>query len=467
MDVNAYLQRKLKPRSVFQDLIPKSEGKKTFSGTGETDFSMDEIANMIELYSWQLKKVANKIKKSTLKQNVDAIKDFCYSYFQYKADESDQFLRSPSYAWHIDRESGIDCKSYSIIAGCLLAQMGISFYIRRIKQPGFAPDQWTHVYVVVPINQETENLDEGYYTIDGTLLENTEPLFIEKDDLQMSLKHYRLNGPAGLGFSIGNIKLENLKDISNLIKNIGCLGGTTYDEAFMKKILAAMDVYFNNLVLRINQAVVNGDETEFASAINEFYAVTKLGVTASEKKLAQGWNPCSSNVIKIIIQAWKFYRDVAGKALTAWLNDNFVKDTTVTPINKEYNSTDLYSKYGMGATLSGLKQLEPIYYYDPKPKKIPVFELTKYVQDLTPTSSFDALQFISSLSSVLANFEAGQSTNNPIDDNSTINSNGSSGQSSTLMGFGTVGWIVALAGLGLMIRGFAKTPSKRTLKTAK
>ena len=54
--------------------------------------------------------------------------------------------------------------------------------MRRIKQ-AMNPDGFTHVYVVVPKNQKTANLTQGYYVIDGTINTMQELPYLEKDDV--------------------------------------------------------------------------------------------------------------------------------------------------------------------------------------------------------------------------------------------------------------------------------------------
>ena len=188
VNVNALLYRKIQPGNQYNKLIPQPKGEKVYSGNGDTDFSIKEMVEVVNDCSWQMEKVAKILQSSSLIDNIDNVKEFIFNHFQYKADEEDQLLRSPSYAWHIDRQSGIDCKTYSILASCLLTEMEIIHYIRKIKQPAFAPTEWTHVYVVVPVDQQKGDLNKGYYTIDGTLKEDYEPAFLQASDYFMSLK---------------------------------------------------------------------------------------------------------------------------------------------------------------------------------------------------------------------------------------------------------------------------------------
>ena len=106
-----------------------------------------------------------------------------------------QNLRSPAHSWHTARQSGIDCKSYSIFASSILLNLGIKHYIRQVKQPKMNPDSFTHVYVIVPKNQETGSLLDGYFTIDGTRKNKSEGKFTLAKDIFMSqLPHLGLNG---------------------------------------------------------------------------------------------------------------------------------------------------------------------------------------------------------------------------------------------------------------------------------
>lgn len=45
------------------------------------------------------------------------------------------------------------------------------------------PNAFTHVYIVVPKNQKTNDLSEGYYTIDGTIRQFAELKFLASDDV--------------------------------------------------------------------------------------------------------------------------------------------------------------------------------------------------------------------------------------------------------------------------------------------
>lgn len=215
--INNALHRPLTGGNSFNKYIPSSTCEKSYLGEGDTFFSMDGIkANILKNYT-QTAKLAPQLQKNSLSETVTSIYDFLYNHIQYKADGADQNLRSPACSWHV-RKEGIDCKSYSIFAGCLLASLGIKFYIRKIKQPGMLPSEFTHVYIIVPKDQKTGSLNSGYFVIDATKHQNTEADFIEKNDVFMGdLKHFGLQAPATCATSAGTIK-GNFAPVSETAK---------------------------------------------------------------------------------------------------------------------------------------------------------------------------------------------------------------------------------------------------------
>ena len=191
MDFDTHLNRKVLPGTQYNNLIPKTTCQSTPSTSGNTDVSIQLMAEVIQEYGFQADALAKVLQQNTLQQTVLAIKNFAYNHFQYKADDDLQQLRSLACSWY-DRYNGIDCKSYSILVGSILGALNITYYIRKIKQPGYMPNDFSHVYIIVPINQQNGDLNQGYYTIDGTLFSNNECLFTDKKDLKM--QHAKLNG---------------------------------------------------------------------------------------------------------------------------------------------------------------------------------------------------------------------------------------------------------------------------------
>jgi hypothetical protein len=194
--LNNMLFRPLKFGEEFDSLIPKFSCMPTNLGLGSTAKTMQIIKDYIIKYRGQTYRIAPKLQGSTLSITVKKIYDFLYHHIQYSADGLEQNVRSPACSWY-SRYEGIDCKSYTVFAGCILSSLGIKFYIRKIKQPGSNPEHFSHVYIVVPINQITGDLSQGYQVVDPTKHQNTEAVFLAKNDIYMSNKmpHIGLNAP--------------------------------------------------------------------------------------------------------------------------------------------------------------------------------------------------------------------------------------------------------------------------------
>lgn len=236
------------------DIFPQASCRSTELGNGDTFFSVEQIATTINSYYKQCKKIASLLEKNTLQKTCKAIHQFLYWHFQYKADGALQKLRSPACSWR-QRYEGIDCKSYSILAGSILKMLGYNFYIRQVKQLlSETPNDFTHVYIIVPIDQKNNDLKKGYYVIDGTVPTTDElPYIIPVDYLVM--KHIGLNGRqrnylTGLGVTItpvgGDYTLGNPNAPSS---PVGGGGGSkwsrvdSYVTAFVDSLKIGVDGY--------------------------------------------------------------------------------------------------------------------------------------------------------------------------------------------------------------------------------
>ena len=195
-DISAVLKRNLKEGKEYDKLIPRVKCERTTLGKGDTFFTVDSMKIWIEKFTFQTKKLAPKLEGRTLEETVNNIYNFLYHHIQYEADGSLQQLRSPACSW-MQRYEGIDCKSYSVFASCILSNLGIKHFIRQVRQPYFFPDQFTHVYIVVPKNQNGKNLqNSAMFILDATKHQNAEGNFLEKVDLPMTkLQHIGLNAP--------------------------------------------------------------------------------------------------------------------------------------------------------------------------------------------------------------------------------------------------------------------------------
>lgn len=193
--------RELLPAARFSAFIPSATGSDQFAGKGYTDLSIELMSEVAVKFTSQAEKLAYQLKKDSLEETCKSIKEFLYHNFQYKADTQKQLLRTLSRAWQ-DRKDGIDCKSYSLIASQILLQLGIKHYFRKIKQKNNGQkhasfeQEFSHVFVIVPQDQNTGNLGKGYYVIDGVVPYYHEPPFTESKDHFMN-PHHILNGVAG------------------------------------------------------------------------------------------------------------------------------------------------------------------------------------------------------------------------------------------------------------------------------
>ena len=305
-NINQALHRKV--RSDYpQDIFPKVACKRTILGDGDTFFSVRQIVTTIDTYYSQCDKIAKALKGRTLAITCRNVHNFLYHHFQYKADEEEQQLRSPACSW-AQRFSGIDCKSYTILAGAILKAMGYNSYVRQIKQPfSQYPDEYSHVYLLVPASQKDNDLHKGYYVIDGTIPTMQETLFSEKaDEIVTAMKHIGLNGAQNALFGFTHAK--GLRATSD-----GNAGKSYEDGKFHKGIGTANKVgndllnftgslyegykkYFGNgsgrtdaappPVYSDNSDVIRRQQAEFSAALQaEADRLAKIGKSQEAEKL--------------------------------------------------------------------------------------------------------------------------------------------------------------------------------------
>ncbi|WP_281322076.1 hypothetical protein [Flavobacterium aestivum] len=194
MNADSLLHRTLLGGQEYEPLFPKVSSQRRYLGNGNTFVTVQLMQKWIAKHNYQTKKIAKLLQRDTLKETCDRIYWFLYNHIQYKADKLNQDLQSPSYAFE-HRAIGMDCKSYSVFASCILVNLGIKHYIRQIRQPSWKPELFTHVYVIVPLNQATADIKDGYLVIDATTSNNREPIYVMAEDTEVNLPHYGLNAP--------------------------------------------------------------------------------------------------------------------------------------------------------------------------------------------------------------------------------------------------------------------------------
>lgn len=461
MSYNALI-RPLKNGNEFNSLFPTPKEKKVRLGKGDTHTSIELIIKWALENNNEVKLVAPKLQKSSLSETCFAIHDFLFNHFQYEADGEAQLLRSPAYAWK-HRYKGIDCKSYSIVASCILLQLGIKHYIRKIKQPAFNPENFTHVYVIVPVNQDSGNLKQGYYTIDGTLKTTKEPIYIDKKDFFMDkLEHYGLKG-------IDTVSLSQLdfSSLSSLFNGLDCIGGSAYDQKYLKNNITLINKIFTQYVADINNSVVNDIES-LGTHVASFKGFAKLLDAAFRKSKSEGWNSCSTANFNATLKVTEYFLTTGINSLEAWLQKYFSKSNQVsTLVFKNYKSltTGFEDGTGFWGTSAGGAETvvinEPVYNYTISSNEdIKQFALTSYTLESHKSNTFSAETFLQGLSNVLVSVSGTTGTSGngtSVDENGQVIYDEQNPKTTSAGGY----LLGALAFLGLVTWGFSKMKDKK------
>ena len=199
--INENLYRPILSGHEYDHLFPPSTCNSVKLASGNTKIALNEMRKWAIKYANHASKITKELIGDTLEDTINNIQWFLYNHIQYSIDGIDQNLKSPACAW-ATRQDGTDCKSYSIFASAILQNLGIAHYFRRIKQDVMT-DAFTHVYVVVPIDQEHKKLKnnavfyQDYLVVDGTIRDNDELPFTEKNDLYMKEPSLPIYGMAG------------------------------------------------------------------------------------------------------------------------------------------------------------------------------------------------------------------------------------------------------------------------------
>jgi hypothetical protein len=492
MDINRLLSRNIKTGYEYEGLIPKYAGVSHNFDSGslnsDTFDTLKFMAIWVEKYHNQMSRIAPKLKGATIEKTVKNIYNFLYWHFQYKLDDDVQQLYSPSAAWHF-RKTGFDCKTFSILASCILTELGIAHSFRKVQQPGLMPGEWSHVYVIV----HDKNKD---YVIDATNHTNTEVFYTKKFD--MSLKHRGLAGgypivnvgmrsfdglgnskfnglgcgtnvncgcnQKGLGLDLSSLDLGQLKDlvnidqIKNLFSNISCIGGTAYDKSLLEGNVTLMNDLFLRFKNQINNSKNQNNLNELAINVAKFTANINLIIeTYTKKRASKSWNSCSKANFDATLKAAQFFK-IASTALQGWLqtyyNVGSVKQT-LTVTNEGWEV--LPNWWGMHIT-PWIVVNQPVYNLTPK-ADAPNFEFTQYILEATNSNSFNLSSFLQTLGNVAAVIDpqTGLPTTGSPTGSGINNSTTSSGISSTMMGTGAV----------IVIAGLLFWPSIKKLTTSK
>lgn len=289
--INTELHRNIKDGSFYQSFMPYSDCSSVKLADGNTKVAIENMAAWSKKYTHHTKELAVVFANKSLKDTCEDIHSFLYNHFQYKIDGFKQNLRSPACSW-ATRSRGIDCKSYSIFASTLLNNLGIKHFLRRIKQ---APNEgFSHVYVIVPINQKhPKKLKDGYFTIDGTLPTVKEPKYYSKSDVFMEaeLPIYGLAGlrnpaaqqaaPAG-GFS--NALAESIKPILDVIVQgllnavMGCDDADYEMPIIQLRVKRDLLTVLEKKVTDLEEAINWGNRARIQHVFNDIFKNIDLGI---------------------------------------------------------------------------------------------------------------------------------------------------------------------------------------------
>ena len=485
------LHRVLKNGDQFNSLFPTVKCERVALGNGDTDYSINKMVQWIEQHQSQTTKVAALLEKSSLKNTCESIHDFLYWHFQYKQDLDDQLLRSPACAWK-QRFEGIDCKSYSIVASSLLLNLGITHYLRKVAYTN--PGEFTHVYVVVPVNQTNFKLDDGYYMIDGTIDTMEEPYYLESKD-QIMLAHYGLNRPEqtqlnGIKFDVNSLKSLNLGTIKNLVSNLSCFGGSAYTGDLLNNNISKLTDTFNGIVSNINKAIAGNDLKSLSDNYADFYGWAHTFRYSQQAVKQGGWNSCSNKNFDAFDSAAAYFIGKVYPALDAYINKYFDK---VQSGSHHYTNSGLESQGWTFMEMDYYTHNIDVYTYTLSIKQgvtqIPAFEFT---QDLVNATNGDLniekyLNGLQTIINVVAPNNTGNGTtgtgsttgtgNNSSNGTTTGNGSYTTGTGSTstpvmagfgwIVGLGLVGWGLSIAmGKSKGMPSTSRTNSTKSRTTA-
>lgn len=271
--LNNLLYRPLKDSKEYDKFFKKTNCKSSFVGNGNTDYGIDQIKEVVLKYNYQTKKIASILKRPTTKETVVAIKDFLYNNIQYKADSYEQNLKTPYCVWS---SKSADCKSFTIFASCILSNLNIPHFIRKVKQPS-TPNRWSHVYVVVKEKQKK-------YVIDATIKSNIEVNYKEKKDIQMSYLPYSvLNAPETNVISKkANEMLDAFEEFKFFLDDLEKEG---VSEMVTNKIYNRVKSYLEigkdpEIILSENYIIIENERFDFYNGINAVITGTVAAATA-------------------------------------------------------------------------------------------------------------------------------------------------------------------------------------------
>jgi hypothetical protein len=434
-EINNQLYRPLKSGLQYNKFFPNSSCSNTKLATGNTKVAINEMAKWAKKYASHSELIAPELIGYSLEDTVNNIQNFLYNHIQYSIDGSDQMLKSPACAW-ATRHEGTDCKSYSIFASTILLNLGVKHYLRRIKQAVMS-DAFTHVYVIIPIDQDKAKLNKGYYVIDGTIQYNDELPFNTKDDIYMepALNIYGLAAPTqGLGCGANtNCGCANTLDVyggvqptqamGGFLDNIfgggwspSCIGGT-YDKNDYNKFEQLVSGAFEQLYLNFNQAVTSGNVSAIQETANIIIISSAQLSHQATRTAAKSWSSsCSKSTTKGFRDLANYFDNMSRTVFIPFLQNyfSFITQPTGVPNNTYPFAVRADGKGMKDEFITNPIQVMQIAQMQLKATTtdIPKFEFTPYLLENVGNAGFNLNNFLNSLTEVAGQFGSGSNNGN-------------------------------------------------------
>lgn len=218
-------RRVVKNGSQYDHLIPPSSGTyQIVNSNGTVRHTVEEMDKFTRATLDDTKRLAPTLKGATLVDTLRNVFSFWYNHCQYKMDKDGvEELRRPKRSWRdgqiltrnpqTEPHAGIDCDCFSIAVASTLINLGIDCKFRITAYDG----GWQHVYVIVPL----PNNSEKYYVIDCVLNSfNEEKTYSKKFDYKMSSN---LSGIpiAILGSINDDVAAQNALVLNDVINGVG------------------------------------------------------------------------------------------------------------------------------------------------------------------------------------------------------------------------------------------------------
>lgn len=176
----AAVDRLIKNGERFDSLFPPATNDKVMlKQDGEVSDTIEFMKQMVKDYNYQTAKIAEKLAVRTNGKLDEAatcknIWQFVVDYIKYNLEKGEQ-LRTPSRTWHDAQvmhrqfpstpEYSADCDCMALFVGCILYNLGFSFYFRITAYADILGvcHGWQHVYVIANLSNGEQYIIDPVY----------------------------------------------------------------------------------------------------------------------------------------------------------------------------------------------------------------------------------------------------------------------------------------------------------------